>query len=67
VNKKLYKRPLKAIREKCLDCSGGSHLEVRKCPIHNCALYPYRMGKRPDDETKDTLRALFLKNDELAT
>ena len=57
--------PVKAIRKKCIDCSGGSLKEVRLCQVTECELYPYRMGKRPDDETKDTLRALFLKNDEL--
>jgi hypothetical protein len=39
--------PIKAIREKCLDCSGGSRQEVRLCPITRCALWPYRLGKRP--------------------
>ena len=42
--------PIKAIRAKCLDCSGGQYAEVRLCPIENCALYPYRMGKRPPRE-----------------
>ena len=40
-------RPLKAIREKCVDCSGGSEKEVRECVVKNCALYPYRMGRYP--------------------
>lgn len=39
--------PIKAIRAKCLDCSGDSRKEVRLCPIHTCPIYPYRMGKRP--------------------
>lgn len=39
--------PIRAIRAKCLDCSGGQPKEVRLCPIKNCALWPYRMGKRP--------------------
>lgn len=39
--------PLKAIRAKCIDCSGGAVMEVRQCPITSCALFPYRMGKRP--------------------
>lgn len=39
--------PLKAIRSKCLDCSGGSEKEVRECRITSCSLHPYRMGKRP--------------------
>jgi len=38
---------LKAIRAKCLDCSGGSHAEVADCLVKSCALYPFRMGKNP--------------------
>jgi hypothetical protein len=40
-------RPLKAIRSKCLDCSGWQPKEVRLCQIVACSLWPYRMGKRP--------------------
>lgn len=36
---------LRAVRLKCLDCSGGSEKEVRECVIPSCALYPFRMGK----------------------
>lgn len=39
--------PMKAIRAKCLDCSGGSANEVKHCPITDCPLYPYRLGKNP--------------------
>jgi hypothetical protein len=39
--------PLKAIREKCLDCSCGNAAEVRKCVAVDCALWPYRMGMNP--------------------
>ena len=39
--------PIKAIRERCFECSAWSILEVRECPAKDCALYPYRMGKRP--------------------
>lgn len=39
--------PLKAIRAKCLDCCGGSYKEVKHCPIKDCPLRPYRMGRRP--------------------
>jgi hypothetical protein len=39
--------PLKAIRAKCLDCSAGSQKDVRECPITDCVLYQYRMGKNP--------------------
>jgi len=45
----LKKTPLKAIRAKCLDCSGGEYKEVRECPFdgkqdEECPLYPLRMG-----------------------
>ena len=40
-------RPLRAIREKCLDCCCGNRAEVKRCPAVNCTLHPYRIGKRP--------------------
>ena len=42
------KTPIKAIRAKCLDCSGDSRHEVKLCPISGCSLYPYRLGKNPN-------------------
>jgi hypothetical protein len=39
--------PIKAIRQNCLECSGGSYVEVKNCPIKTCAYYPYRLGKNP--------------------
>lgn len=39
--------PLRAIREKCRECSGGSAAEVRDCPITGCPLYRYRDGHNP--------------------
>ena len=39
--------PVKAIRRKCFDCTGGHWLEIKKCPNVACALFPYRFGKRP--------------------
>jgi hypothetical protein len=39
--------PLKAIREKCLDCCCGNAAEVRKCVAVDCALWPFRMGMNP--------------------
>lgn len=44
------KTPIKAIRAKCLDCCCGQISEVRLCEIETCALWPYRMGKRPKKE-----------------
>ena len=40
--------PLKAIRANCIDCSGGTLKEVKDCVIHDCPLYPYRMGRNPN-------------------
>ena len=37
--------PLKAIRAKCIDCSGFELKAVRECPVKDCVLYPLRMGK----------------------
>ena len=41
------RNPVKAIRLKCLDCSGGSASEVDKCALPHCALYPFRFGRNP--------------------
>jgi hypothetical protein len=35
----------KAIRTYCVDCSGGSTTEVKNCPLKNCPLYLYRLGR----------------------
>ncbi len=42
--------PLKAIRKKCVNCSGFELKRVRECPFdgikdEECSLYPLRMGK----------------------
>ena len=42
--------PLKAIREKCLDCCGGQAREVKLCPCPDCTLYPFRFGRNPNRE-----------------
>ena len=55
---KLYDTPIKAIRKKCLDCTCGQVLEIRKCTVISCALYPYRMGRRPDASTIEALEDL---------
>ena len=39
--------PMRAIRAKCMDCSGGSFHEVRECPCVECPLYSFRSGHRP--------------------
>ncbi len=39
--------PLKAIRQKCLDCTAGQPKEVRFCGIEDCPIYYFRFGKNP--------------------
>jgi hypothetical protein len=57
--------PVKSIRAKCLDCCCQQPGEVRKCPVENCALHPFRMGHRPTSspthvpEKNRTLDGLF--------
>ena len=50
---KKYLTPIKAIRAKCLDCCCDSWLEVKLCTSKKCALYPYRLGKRPRRNVAD--------------
>ena len=52
LEKKIVRRPLKAIRAKCLDCCCGIREEVKLCPVTDCPLYAYRFGKDPKDTTK---------------
>ena len=39
--------PIKAIRANCLGCCCSQRAMVRHCPIVDCNLWPYRLGKRP--------------------
>jgi hypothetical protein len=39
--------PVRAIRAKCVDCSGGNEAEARKCVAVRCSLWPFRMGVNP--------------------
>jgi hypothetical protein len=39
--------PLKALRLRCIDCSGGSASEVRLCALVQCPAWPFRMGESP--------------------
>lgn len=45
--------PLKAIREKCLDCCCGQSTEVRLCTAIKCPLYEFRMGKNPNKKGRE--------------
>lgn len=50
--------PRKAMRAKCLECSAGSANEVKLCPMVDCALWPYRIGRGicrdPEGKVVDT-------------
>ena len=35
-----------AIRQKCLECSAWQRNEVRYCTAKDCALWPFRHGRR---------------------
>ena len=35
----------KAIRAKCLDCCCDNSAEVKLCPVTDCPLYNYRLGR----------------------
>jgi hypothetical protein len=35
----------KAIRERCLNCSGWYHKEVMNCIFTDCSLHPFRSGR----------------------
>lgn len=39
--------PLKAIKEKCIDCCCGQKYEVKLCPAESCPVWPFRLGKNP--------------------
>lgn len=44
--------PVKAIREKCLDCCCGSNIEVKLCNIVSCPIYPFRQKREMTEEQK---------------
>ena len=52
--------PVKAIREKCIDCMCGQKHEVKLCPITDCSLYPFRLGKNPNRKGLGNKNASFL-------
>ena len=45
--------PIRAIRAKCIDCSGGSRSEVKHCTVETYPLWPYRHGKRPRIDSEE--------------
>ncbi len=50
------KTPIKQIRRHCLDCCCGSYSEVEHCEIPDCALFEYRLGKRPKKSENEQIK-----------
>ena len=50
------KELLAVIRAHCLECCGGSRLDVRRCHIKRCKLWPYRR-KETEKEHKNKKNA----------
>ena len=45
-------RPLKSIREKCMDCCCENPKSIMGCPCTDCTLWLWRFGKRPESIKK---------------
>ena len=58
----------RAIKLKCLDCSTYNTHEIKECPVKNCPLYPFRLGKNPfrkrevTDEERQKMRERLKQN-----
>ena len=44
--------PIKSIRAFCTSCVASNKKAIRECDNTICPLYPYRMGVRPNTESK---------------
>lgn len=53
---------LKAIKEKCLDCSAYIYKEVKNCKYHDCQLYNFRFGRNPKLKGKGNKAANIQNN-----
>ena len=57
----------RAVKEKCVDCSGFSAKEVTLCQVFNCPLWPFRfgagysMGSKPFNERMERAKKQFPK------
>lgn len=47
-----WKTATRALRAYCLECSGGSWLNVKLCPRTNCPCWHLRFGMRPETAIK---------------
>lgn len=48
MNEEKNMTPIKAIKAKCLDCCCGQREEVKLCPVEDCPLWTFRLGKNPN-------------------
>jgi len=53
--------PLKAIRQICFECQGGSWHTVKTCEETACANWPFRLGVNPFRKTQDA-RTIMITN-----
>jgi len=53
--------PVKVIRAKCKECTGGGLKAIRLCEIIDCPLHPYRMGRNPNRAGIGNLKGSFSK------
>lgn len=51
--------PRRAARLHCLWCCNGSSKEVSLCTAAHCALYPYRLGRKPSAEATASLAGVW--------
>ena len=59
---------IKAIKENCLECGGGSMVERKLCTVEHCKLWPYRLGLSTtnlEEAAKPTLPLEKTKHDTL--
>lgn len=47
--------PMKAIKQNCIECSGGSAYEAKLCTCTSCPLYPFRFGRNPFHKRSNTM------------
>jgi hypothetical protein len=59
--KEISLTPLKAIRNKCLECVYWSASEVKRCTSKLCSLHPYRFGKVPGHKGKGNVNNFIEK------
>ncbi|HPN32398.1 MAG TPA: hypothetical protein PKY81_15710 [bacterium] len=53
---------LKAIKERCLDCSGYEFKEIKNCKFTDCQLFNYRLGRNPKLKGRGNKAANFANN-----